>query len=41
MIGKLFGHTRVQTTVRYAHLTDDPVKSAANRVASRIAELAA
>ena len=40
MIGKLLGHTQVQTTARYAHLTNDPVKSAANRIASRIAEVA-
>ena len=40
MIGKLLGHTQVQTTARYAHLADDPVKSAANRIASRIAEVA-
>ncbi len=39
MIGKLLGHTQVQTTARYAHLADDPVKSAANRIASRIADV--
>ena len=39
MIGKLLGHTQVQTTARYAHLASDPVKSAANRIASRIAEV--
>ncbi len=33
MIGKLLGHTQVQTTARYAHLVNDPVKSAANRIA--------
>ncbi len=32
-IGKLLGHTQVQTTARYAHLANDPVKSAANRIA--------
>ncbi len=26
-------------TARYAHLANDPVKSAANRIASRIAEV--
>ena len=36
---KLLGHTQVQTTARYAHLANDPVKSAANRIASRIAEV--
>lgn len=36
MIGKLLGHTQVQTTARYAHLAADPVKSAANDVSSII-----
>ena len=40
MIGKLLGHTQVQTTARYAHLANDPIKSAANRIASRIADMA-
>ena len=40
MIGKLLGHSQVQTTARYAHLADDPVKAAADRIASRIAEVA-
>jgi integrase len=37
LIGKLLGHTQVQTTARYAHLAADPVKSAANQVAKEIA----
>ncbi len=37
MIGKLLGHTQVQTTARYAHLATDPIKDAANQVASNIA----
>ena len=37
MIGKLLGHTQVQTTARYAHLAADPVKAAADQVASSIA----
>ena len=40
MIGKLLGHTQVQTTARYAHLADDPVQAAANRIASRISAIA-
>ena len=40
MIGKLLGHSQVQTTARYAHLADDPVKAAANRISGRIAEVA-
>ena len=39
MIGKLLGHTQVQTTARYAHLATDPVKAAAERVASNIASI--
>jgi integrase len=37
MIGKLLGHTQVQTTARYAHLAADPVKTAADQVAGSIA----
>jgi hypothetical protein len=37
MIGKLLGHTQVATTARYAHLATDPVKAAADRVSSAIA----
>ena len=37
MIAKLLGYTQVQTTARYAHLANDPVKAAANRI--RIAEI--
>ena len=40
MIGRLLGHSQVQTTARYAHLADDPVKAAADRIAGRIAEVA-
>ena len=36
MIGKLLGHTQVQTTARYAHLAADPVKAAADRISERI-----
>jgi len=37
MIGKLLGHTQVQTTARYAHLAADPIKDAADQVSSTIA----
>jgi site-specific recombinase XerD len=37
MIGKLLGHTQVQTTARYPHLAADPVKAAAERVSAVIA----
>ena len=39
MIGKLLGHTQVQTTARYAHLADDPVQSAADLISGEIASL--
>jgi hypothetical protein len=39
MIGKLLGHTQVQTTARYAHLAADPVREAADQVSSCIASL--
>ena len=35
-IGKLLGHSQVQTTARYAHLAPDPVQATADRVASEI-----
>jgi hypothetical protein len=37
MIGKLLGHTQVQTTARYAHLMADPVREAAGQVSLGIA----
>ena len=40
MIGKLLGHNHVNTTARYAHLANDPLKSVANRIALRFAEVA-
>ena len=40
MIGRLLGHSQVQTTARYAHLADDPIKAAADRIAGRIAKVA-
>lgn len=38
MIGKLLGHTQVQTTARYAHLAQEAVQSAATRVAGSIGD---
>lgn len=37
VIGKLLGHKDVRTTARYAHLADDPVRQAADRIASAAA----
>ena len=36
MIGKLLGHTQVQTTARYAHLGRHSVKVAAARIADSL-----
>ena len=36
MIGRLLGHSQVQTTARYAHLARDSVHEAARRVSDRI-----
>lgn len=36
MIGKLLGHTQIQTTARYAHLARDSVKASAAQVAASI-----
>ena len=32
LIGQMLGHTQVQTTQRYAHLFDDPLRQAAEKV---------
>ncbi|WP_119462714.1 site-specific integrase [Rhodospirillaceae bacterium SYSU D60014] len=37
MIGKLLGHARSETTNRYSHLADDPVKAANEAIGRRIA----
>ena len=37
MIGKLLGHSKIQTTARYAHLARDSVNESAARVAESIA----
>jgi integrase len=36
LLGKLLGHNEVRTTERYAHLSDDPVRAAANRISGEI-----
>ena len=36
MIGKLLGHTQVQTTARYAHLANESVKASGSRVRDSI-----
>jgi integrase len=37
LIGALLGHTQVQTTARYAHLADDPLKTASKSIGQQIA----
>ncbi|WP_331374251.1 tyrosine-type recombinase/integrase [Sinorhizobium chiapasense] len=39
MIGKLLGHSQPQTTARYAHLADDPMKHAAGQIGKQISIL--
>jgi integrase len=38
VIGALLGHSRPQTTARYAHLANDPVRAAAEVIGAKIAE---
>ena len=37
LIGALLGHADMATTQRYAHLSDDPVRAAADRIAGHLA----
>lgn len=37
MIGKILGHADVKTTAQYAHLADDPVRAAVDRIADTAA----
>lgn len=37
LIGKLLGHAHHGSTARYAHLADDPVRQAADRIAAQVA----
>jgi integrase len=37
VIGKLLGHRRAETTSRYAHVAADPLKTAADAIASKLA----
>ena len=38
IVGRLLGHTQPQTTHRYAHLADDPLREARNQFGSRLTE---
>ena len=37
LIGRILGHSSTATTARYAHLADDPVRQAADRISGEIA----
>jgi integrase len=37
IIGKLLGHTQARTTMRYAHLADDPLREATEKIGAVIA----
>jgi hypothetical protein len=37
LIGRLLGHTQQKTTQRYAHLSDDPVREAVEKIGAVIA----
>lgn len=37
IVGKLLGHTQAQTTARYAHLDNDPLKQASEKIGGAIA----
>jgi len=39
MVGRLLGHTQLQTTMRYAHLADEPVLEAAQHNATQLSGL--
>jgi site-specific recombinase XerD len=36
LIGKLLGHTKSATTERYAHLADDPLRAASDRIGEEL-----
>ena len=37
IIGRLLGHTQFKTTLKYAHLADDPLREAATKITAQIA----
>ncbi len=39
LIGALLGHNRVETTQRYAHLANDPIKAATNQVGEALGKV--
>jgi site-specific recombinase XerD len=41
VVGRLLGHSQVQTTLRYAHLETDPALRAADLIGQKVREAAA
>jgi integrase len=39
IVGKLLGHTQASTTMRYAHLADEPLRQAAELFGSKVEKL--
>lgn len=39
IVGKLLGHTQASTTMRYAHLADEPLREAAERFGAKVGNL--
>jgi integrase len=39
MVGKILGHSQIQTTMRYAHFADEPVREAADKVSQQLGAL--
>ena len=39
VVGRMLGHTQAQTTHRYAHLADDPLRTAADHIGAKFAAL--
>lgn len=37
IVGRLLGHTQMETTLRYSHLDNDPLRKASDAIATRIA----
>lgn len=40
LLGRLLGHTQAATTARYAHLAQDPVRSAADAIGAELQRMA-
>ena len=36
VVGRLLGHSKPQTTARYSHLADEPIRRAADEIGTRL-----